>query len=242
MTTGEIEIARVRLLEPPREAAAEAPLLFGVVLPSLESFGLLVRVLADSPDVAVADYTYGAPLFKGNARIVDGLRFADTALQRFDVYFEHGFLNEKERVRLATLFRQQYLRKHPRSERQDLFRASGEVLSFAVELTRPPAKQDDDHRASIAAVPHDAEVFRAWCNEERIDPRHLRGKFLLFLDHVMNPRRHELPDVQLAAAELGVERPIVVELATTGALPGLFVRALEPALHIVSGRLVILPG
>ena len=203
----------------------------------------MVHACAGSPEVVVTDFSYGAPLYKGNERIVEGLQRAETALERFDVYFYHGFLDETERVRLATRFRTDYLRKHPRSERSDVFAASSDVLAFSFELGRPmPGKIDDDQLRAILSCPHDPAVLRAWRTGERVDPTDVRGRFRLYLDHVLNPRRHVLPDVKRAAAEISVERPVIIELETTGALPGLFVKLLGPCLHEVGGRLVLLPA
>lgn len=216
---------------------------FGIVLKSLEQYRDLVHLLAESALVAVADFAYSAPIYKGNDAIKDALGHVNNALEKFDVYFNFAILDEQERVRFARMFAAQYLKKFPASERSDLFLASGEVLQFAVELL-PPTVLDDGAAAleAIEQTPHDGSVLDALRAGGSIDRAHLRGELKIFLDHILNPRRHDISRVQRAASEIGTSLPYVVELITDGAVPGYLHWAVEPLVRQVGGRLVLLPG
>lgn len=225
-------------------AGVRAPqMIFGVVLRELEQFRALVHHLAHSPLIAATEFTFAAPIFKGSDAIKQGLRDAQGGLQKFDVYFTHALLDEGERLRFARLFAAHYASRFPASERSDRFLASGEVLKFAFELLPPAATE---RAASIfqalAAAPHDAAVLEDLRAERPVEAAHLRGELKIFLDHVLNPRRHGLERVRQAARELGVSHPYVVELVTDGAVPRYFELALEPAVRHVDGRVVLLPG
>ena len=117
-------------------------LALGLVLPQLSSYKRFVHGAAQSPLVVTTDFAYGAPLYKGNPKIVADLATAEGALDKFDAYFDNGILDEEQRVLFAHAFTKQYARKHPASERQDLFLASGDVLRFAIELKPPQAMAD----------------------------------------------------------------------------------------------------
>jgi hypothetical protein len=216
---------------------------FGVVLKGLEQYRELVHLLATSPLVAIADFAYAAPIYKGSDAIKAALARAESALEKFDVYFQHALLDEQERVRFARLFAQAYLKRYPASERSDLFVASGDVMKFSFELVPPMALEDPNTALSaIEQTPHDAEVLAALRAGGHIDRAHYRADIKLFLDHALNPRRHEVPRVQRAAAELGTDLPYVVELVTDGAIPGYVYYAVSPLVHQAGGRLVLLPG
>lgn len=220
-----------------------APVVFGVVLRDLEQYRALVHRIAASSAVAMTDFTFSGPVYKGNAAIKEGLQTASSAIEKFDVYATHALLDEMERVRFGRLFATQYLRRFPSSERSDVFLASGDLLVFSFELVPPSALSDgDEARAHVATTPHDAEVFEALCQGRSVESAHLRGTLKVFFDHVFNPRRHDLAVVKEARAQLGVDRPVVLELFTTGAVPFYLSWALQPLVEEVGGRLVLLPG
>lgn len=217
---------------------------FAIVLKGLEQYRELVHLLAQSPLVAVADFAYGAPIYKGSEAIKEALGHANNALEKFDVYFNHAILDEQERLRFARLFASAYVKRFPASERSDLFLASGEVLKFSVELV-PPTALPDDKTAVLEAIettPHDSRVLRALREGASIDRAHLRGELKIFLDHILNPRRHDVSRVRVAAKEIGTDLPYVVEMMTDGAMPGYLHYAVEPLVEEVGGRMVILPG
>lgn len=218
-------------------------LALGVILPQLSSYKRLVHAVAGSPLVATTDFTYGAPLYKGNAKIVADLATAEGALDKFDAYFDHGILDEEERVRLAHAFTKAYAKKHPASERQDLFLASGDVLRFQIEL-KPPLTTADAAAvfAAIEALPHDAAVLSSLKQGQPADRANLKGDFKLFLDNIFNPRRYEDDVVKKARAGVQSERPLIVEIWTNGAVPGVFFHALRPHLDEIGGAMVVLPG
>ena len=216
---------------------------FGVVLYSLEQYRNLVHQIAQSPLCASADFSYSAPIYKGSDAIKQALTKAESALEKFDVYFENALLDEVERVRFARAFHQQYLRKYPASERTDLFLASGDVLRFSVELVPPSALENPDGALkAVQQTPHDTAVLAKLLANEPIDRAHLRAELKVFFDHVMNPRRRELDVIQKAMEELGTEEPYVLELVTDGAMPGYIFYTLHPVVHLVGGRLVLFPG
>jgi hypothetical protein len=215
----------------------------GLILPLLTSYKQLVHAASSSPLVATTEFTYGAPLYKGNAKIVADLATVEGALDKFDAYFDHGILDEEERVRFAHAFTKAYAKKHPASERNDLFIASADVLRFQIELKPPLATADPKSVLdAIEQLPHDGAVLSSIRSGQPVDRAHLRGDFKLFLDNIYNPRRYEDDVVKKARARVQSERPLVVELWTNGAIPGVFVHALQPHLDAVGGAIVLLPG
>lgn len=218
-------------------------LALGLVLPLLSSYKRLVHLTSQSSAVAMTDFAYGAPLYKGNEKIVADLATADGALDKFDAYFDHGILDEEQRVRFAHAFTKQYAKKHPGSERQDLFLASGDVLRFMIEL-KPPLSMSDPKAAleAIEDLPHDARVLSAIRSGQSVERDALRGDFKLFLDNIYNPRRYDDDEVRRVRADVKSDRPLVVELWTNGAIPGVFVHALGPLVDDVGGKIVLLPG
>lgn len=216
---------------------------FGLVLRGLEQYRDLVHQLAASPLCASADFSYSAPIYKGSDNIKAGLAAAESALEKFDVYFSNALLDEEERVRFARLFAQQYLRKYPASERSDLFLASAEVLKVSFELVPPFALEKPEVAIdAISKAPHDPHVLDKLRAGEPIDRAHLRFDIRVFLDHVMNPRRREHVEVQTAMQELKTDLPYVLEIVTNGALPGYVFYTVHPFVHLIGGRLVLLPG
>ncbi|MFH1812528.1 MAG: hypothetical protein ABIJ09_27595, partial [Pseudomonadota bacterium] len=65
----------------------------GLVLPDLESYRLLVHELYKQPWNAQMEFTYCPPLLRGTKEISRALRMAGGALDKFDVYLEHGIKN-----------------------------------------------------------------------------------------------------------------------------------------------------
>lgn len=219
------------------------PVIFGVVLRDLVQYRDLVLRIAHSPWVVMTDFVFGAPIFKGSDAIKSALATATSATDKFTAYATHAILDESERLRFARLFAQQYLRRSPASERSDVFLASGEVLKFTFEVALPGAHPEGAALAAgLEQTPHDAAALAALLRQEPVASAHLRAELKIFLDHVFNPRRHELPRVREAARALGVERPIVLELVTDGALPHYLERAVAPEVAAVGGRVVLLPG
>jgi hypothetical protein len=215
----------------------------GIVLPDLVSYQRLVHAAYNAPFVAECEFTYGAPLFKATDAIKQRVREARDALQKFDAYFELGILDEAQRTQLAAAFRQRYLKAHPRSEGSDVFLASGDVLQFTFELSQPNTLDDGGQALWVAqSLPHDKSVMDALSQGQSIDRNHLRGRVKMFLDHVYNPRRRELPDVQEVMTGPRERDPVVVELMTDGALPGLFGHLVAQLVHPIDGALVMLPG
>lgn len=227
----------------PMTETTTSALPIGLVLPDLEAYRGLVRAIAEATFIAELEFTYGAPLFKGTPAIVEGLKQATSALEKFDVYFQHGILDEAARVKLAQGFRYRYLNRHPYSEGSDVFAASADVLQFRFRLM-DPRQLDDGPRALAAArsEPHDTEVLNALEKDAPVDNAHLRGRIKLFLDHVYNPRRRKLPEVQEVLTGSRAADPVIVELETSGALPGMFAHLLSPLVDEVDGALVWLPG
>ncbi len=222
-------------------AAHEVPI--GIVLPDLGAYQRLVHAISEAPYVAETEFTYGAPLYKATAGITCALKDARTALDKFDVYFEHGILDEETRVQLAAAFRQRYLRANPRSEGSDVFAASADVLQFRFELRQPAIIEGGSEALWVTeSLPHDKDVMDALKQGDTVDRRHLRGNVKLFLDHVHNRRRRELPEVQEVMTGARARDPVVVELMTDGAVPGLFGHLLAPLVHPLEGALVMLPG
>lgn len=215
----------------------------GIVLPGLQSYQKLVHAISEAPYVTETEFTFGAPLYKATEAISDGVRDSRTALEKFDVYFERGILDERQRVQLAQAFRLRYLRANPRSEGSDVFKASGDVLQFAFVFAQPATLEGGTLAvAGAASLPHDRGVMESLQRGDTVDRAHLKGTLKLFLDHVYNPRRRDLPAVQEVMTGPRKEEPVVVELMTDGAVPGLFGHLLAPLVHPLDGALVMLPG
>lgn len=222
---------------------ASYPIPIGIVLPDLVSYQRLVHAIAEAPSIAETELSYCAPLYKATPAITEALKGVRTALEKFDVYFEHGILDESTRVKLASAFRQRYLTAHPRSEGSDVFAASGEVLQFRFQLQQPARLEGAEEALQVtASLPHDREVLEAMAKGEPVDRRHLQGDMKLFLDHVYNPRRRELPEVREVMTGPRAKDPVIIELLTDGAVPGLFGHLLAPLVHPLEGALVMLPG
>lgn len=222
-------------------ATGEVPI--GIVLPDLPAYQRLVHAIAGASYVAETEFTYSAPLYKATPEITDALRDARTALEKFDIYFERGILDEEVRVKLAGAFRQRYLRAHPRSEGSDVFVASADVLQFKFELHQPATMEGGSEALWVTeSLPHDRDVMECLKQGETVERAHLRANVKLFLDHVHNPRRRDVPEVQEVMTGPRERDPVVIELMTNGALPGLFGHLLVPLVHPLDGALVMLPG
>ncbi|MEW5851389.1 MAG: hypothetical protein AB2A00_21550 [Myxococcota bacterium] len=219
------------------------PLLLGVVLDGVHSYARLVDALSRSPLVAGMEYTYGPPLYKGTPQIVEALKTANTALEKFDAYFRHGILNREAREELARLFRRQYLARFPRSEGQDVYLASGNVLGISFELL-PPLRcpRPDAALRACRTFSHDDSVLAAAERGDQIDRALRAGQLKIFLEGVQNTRRMEIPAVAKLVEQKRMKEPCTFELAINGALPGLFVHAIEPIVTSLGGGLALLPG
>jgi hypothetical protein len=215
----------------------------GIVLRDLEAYQKLIHILTEESTVASYEFTYRAPLYKFSREVTERLAEGLSSLEKFDLYYEKGILDEKARVQLAAKFRADYIRKHPASEASDVFFASGDVLSFRL-LLRPPSDlvEVEAALAAIAAHPHDEAVLAALRARERIDESHFVAEVHMFLDHVYNPRRRDIPAVKQSMTGGRARDPVIVEMYTSGAIPGYFIHVLEPPIHDVDGALVMLPG
>ncbi|MFZ9889304.1 MAG: hypothetical protein ACO3JL_17560 [Myxococcota bacterium] len=220
---------------------AEVPI--GIVLPSIESYRLLVHAIFGSPAVIETEFSYAAPLFRATPQLADQVRAARGALEKFDAYFDTCILDEEMRVKMAAAFRQRYLRANPRSEGSDVFLASGDVLQFRFEFAQPTQLDDVSYTLDVVELlPHDPVVLKALREGERIARGHLQGSLKLFLDHVANPRRRQDAEVREVMTGPRADDPIVLELMIDGALPGLFGHLLAPHVHAIDGALVMLQG
>lgn len=214
----------------------------GLVYQDLDHHRQAVQALSSSSSVATVEFSVQAPLYKGSPRIVAALKDAQSLADKIDVYFRDAICDEVERVRFARLYQQAYTKKNPRAERQDLFESSGDILAFSVDLV-PPMQLDVPRAAfdAIAAGPHDSGLLAKLRGGDSPERWHLKVQVRLFLDHAMNPRRHDVPDVVAAAQELGVPDPYVLEVSSSPAIPGYARFVLEPLVRAAGGRVVWLP-
>ncbi len=244
-TTG-IESSNIALDTPdntlePSLGTRELPL--GIVLRDLEAYQTLIHLVADESSVVETEFTYSAPLYKATDAIKEALKSGPGALEKFDIYFEHGILDEAVRVQLASAFRKRYLEQHPRSEGSDVFKASADVLQFRFGLNWPNDRDEAQGLLDkIVQHPHDSTLVAEVRKGAGVATEHLRGRFALYLDHVYNTRRRDEPAV--AEVMFGSRRrnPVVIELFTNGAMPGYFLHVLEPLVDEVDGAIVWLPG
>lgn len=214
-----------------------------IVLRDLVAYQKLVHILAGESTIASYEFTYRAPLYKFSREVSDRLAEGLSALEKFDLYYEKGILDEKARVQLASKFRADYIKRHPASEASDLYFASGDVLGFKFVL-RPPSDlvETEPALAAIERAPHDDDVLRTLREGDRIHEQHVTAEVKMFLDHVYNPRRRDVPEVRREMTGARARDPVIVEMHTSGAIPGYFTHILEPPIHDVDGALVMLPG
>jgi hypothetical protein len=224
----------------PPEGALAATL--GLVYADIKDHRAVMDALTTSKAVQGVEFSVQAPLYKGSPQIVDGLRRAASLKDKIDVYFDHALVDEAERVRFAQLFAQQYAKKHPRSERQDMFLASGDVFAFSFDLV-PPMQLDVPREAfdAIAKGPHEAGLLARLRGGDAPDRWHLKAQIRVFLAHVLNPRRHDLPDVIAAARALGQRLPCVLEVSASPSIPGYARWVLAPLVEAAGGKVVWLP-
>lgn len=215
----------------------------GLVYAELGDHGAVMQALTTSKLVSTVEFSVQAPLFKGSPQIVAALKGADSLADKIGIYFRLGLVDDVERVRFAQLFAAQHQRKNPRSERQDQFLKSGEVFAFSVDLV-PPMQLDVPREAfdAIAAGPHEAALLARIRGGEPLERWHLKVQIRVFLDHVLNPRRHGLPDVKAAAEALRQPLPCVLEVSTSPSIPGYARWVLEPLVTAAGGRMVWLPA
>ncbi len=226
----------------PPKTTASSPIgrraLIGVVMPGLEAYRqLLHRVRADAA-VDEVELSVGAPLWKGNDAIKAALAAGDGLADKIDAYCQHGLIDDAARVAFARRFQTAYLSRHPRSERQDVFAASGDVFVFAFDL-KPPMQLPVPREAfdAIAAGPHDAAALARHRAGEPVPKEALRVVLRVFLDFAPNPRRHEEPGVHAAAAALGVE-PWVIEAEVSTDVAGQAFAVLGRVAQGVGGKAV----
>lgn len=212
--------------------------LIGVVLPGLEAYRqLLHRVRADDA-VDEVELSVGAPLWKGSDAIKAALAAADGLANKIDAYCQHGLIDEAARVAFARRFQTAYLSRHPRSERQDVFAASGDVFVFAFDL-KPPMQLPVPRVAfdAIAAGAHDAAALARHRAGEPVPKEALRVVLRVFLDFAPNPRRHQEPAVRAAVTALGMD-PWVIEAEVSPDIAGHALAVLDRVALAVGGRAV----
>lgn len=214
----------------------------GLVYRELADHRSVIHALASSKAVQGVEFSVQAPLYKGSPKIVEALKSADALKDKIDVYFDHALVDEAERVRFARLFAQSYAKKNPRSERQDMFLASGDVFAFSFDLV-PPMQLDVPREAfdAIAKGPHEVGMLGRLRGGDAPERWHLKVQIRIFLDHVLNPRRHDLPDVIEAAKALQTPLPCVLEVSASPSLPGYARYVLEPLVEAAGGKVVWLP-
>lgn len=219
------------------------PVVIGIVLPDLLAVQKLVRAIAGMDIIDETEFTFGAPLYKGNDAIVEGLKSVNSAIEKFDVYFEHGILDEEERVRFAGAFRKKYLQKFPGSEGSDVFVASADVLQFRYQFGLPTSQKELQAFGDLVEKhPNDPRLLYALFEGKGVGREHLKGRVRIYLDHIYNPRRRKLQEVQDVMTGGRRKDPVVLELAVSGGVPGLHHELLEPLVDEVDGALVWLPG
>jgi hypothetical protein len=211
----------------------------GLVYDDVKRHGAVLRGLLASPFVSGVEFSVQAPIYKGSPQIKAALEGAEGLRDKIDLYFRLAIVDESERVRYAHLFAAQYARKHPRVERQDLFQKSGDVFGFSFDLV-PPMQLDTPRVVfdAIAAGPHDAALLARLRGGESPERWQLKVCVRLFLDHVLNPRRHGEAAVKDAAAVLGVAQPCVIEVSASPAVAGYARHVLEPLVDDAGGCVV----
>jgi hypothetical protein len=212
--------------------------LVGLVLPGLDAYRQLLHRVRDDAAVDEVELSVGAPLWKGNAAIKAALAAGGGLADKIDAYVEHGLMDDAARVDFARRFQMAYLSRHPRSERQDVFAASGEVFVFAFDLRQPmqlalPREAFD----AVAAGPHDAAVLARHRAGEPLPKEALRVVLRLFLDFAPNPRRHDEPAVRAVVDALGLS-PWVIEAEVSPDVAGHAFAVLDRVARPVGGRAV----
>ena len=94
------------------------------------------------------------------------------------------------------------------------------------------AKQPDDQIDGLLAKLRGGDSPERW---------HLKVQVRLFLDHALNPRRHDVADVIAAARAIGEPNPYVIEVSCSPSIPGYARWVLEPFVVAAGGRVVWLP-
>lgn len=222
--------------------AAELAATLGLVYRDIKDHKSVMHALTSSKAVQSVEFSVQAPLYKGSPQIVAGLAAAQSLDDKIDVYFDNALSNEEERVRFARLFGAMFVKKNPRSERQDVFLASGDVFAFSCDLL-PPMSLDVPREAfdAIAKGPHEVAMLGRLRGGDTPERWHLKVQIRIFLDHILNPRRHDLPDVLAAAKALDTPLPCVLEVSASPSIPGYARYALEPLVTAAGGKVVWLP-
>jgi len=212
--------------------------LLGVVLPDLDAYRQLLHLVRDDAAVDEVELSVGAPLWKGSDAIKAALAAGDGLAHKIDAYCQHGIIDDAARVAFARRFQVAYLSRHPRSERQDVFAASGDVFVFAFDLRQPmhlavPREAFD----AVAAGPHDVAALARHRGGEPLPKAALRVVLRLFLDFAPNPRRHDEPAVRAVVEELGLS-PWVIEAEVSPDVAGHAFAVLDRVARQVGGRAV----
>ncbi len=203
------------------EGASIRANLVGLVHTELDAHRRLLHAIATDKRVDGVEFSVGAPLYKGSPAIVEALSKAQGLGDKIDAYFMHGVQDEAARVGFARAFQAAYTKKHPRSERQEVFVASGDVVVFSFDLVQPmqlpvPREAYD----AIVDGPHERGVLGKLRAGDGVDKSQLKVTLRVFLDFALNPRRHLDAGVREACDELDCQRPYVVEAEVGGAVAG----------------------
>jgi hypothetical protein len=212
--------------------------LIGLVLPGLDAYRQLLHRLRADAAVDEVELSVGAPLWKGSDAIKAALSAGAGLADKIDAYCQHGLIDDAARVAFARRFQAAYLSRHPRSERQDVFVASGDVFVFAFDL-KPPMQLPVPREAfdAIEAGPHDVAALARYRGGEPMAREALRVVLRLYLDFAPNPRRHEEPAVRAVIDELGFE-PWVIEAEVAPDVAGYARAVLDRCARLVGGRAV----
>lgn len=219
-------------------APAPRRALIGLVLPDLDAYRQLLHRLRADAAVDEVELSVGAPLWKGSDAIKAALAAGAGLADKIDAYCQHGLIDDAARVAFARRFQMAYLSRHPRSERQDVFAASGDVFVFAFDL-KPPMQLPVPREAfdAIGAGPHDVVALARYRGGEPMAREVMRVVLRLYLDFAPNPRRHDEPAVRAVVDELGLS-PWVIEAEVAPDVAGHACAVLDRCARPVGGRAV----
>lgn len=173
---------------------------FALVAPRLEDYAPVLRAAFSHPWVASYGVGFGPPLVRANARLVDALKDARSALDKLEAYLRHCIVDDLEQVRLAGHHRAIVVRHHGPLEAEEVALRSSDALDLSLRLHRPaeaPAMAQDQMLARGLEAPEDA------------DPEVLTGRFLIRLDDPKNERLLSRPDI---ASQLNGHGEAAIEL------------------------------
>ena len=217
----------------------KTPALVGLVYRDLDAHRRLLHALITDRGVDSVEFSVGAPLFKGSAAIKAALDAANGLADKIDAYFHHGLIDEQARIAFGRKFQQAFSARYPRSERQDIFLASGDVVVFAFDLAQPMSLPvPRDALDAIAKGPHDPASLARLRSGTGVPKDALRVTLRLFLDHALNPRRHLDREVQGACLDMDCPRPFVIEAQASAQVAGYAQWLLDRLARTVGGRAV----